>query len=210
MRQNTILVQFDIDVVVTPLLRIALALAEKLDSDVVGFATAEPRLIVPGEMNSPTFTKAIQIQIDAIERQLKELEREFFERCKGDRHASWCSVIGNPTDSLALHARSADLILTRPTRVGLAPDTYRTVDHGSLILSAGRPVLIASKNLATIKADHVLVAWKDTRESRRAVSDAMPFLTRAESVLVVTIRRPQSCVVGKAWLTWRVSCQSMA
>ena len=33
----------------------------------------------------------------------------------------------------------------------------------------------------------MLVAWKDTREARRAVADALPFLSKADEVVVVTI-----------------------
>ena len=36
-------------------------------------------------------------------------------------------------------------------------------------------------------AENVLVAWKDTRECRRAVVDALPFLVAARHVLVATI-----------------------
>ena len=70
---------------------------------------------------------------------------------------------------------------------GVAADHLRTVDAGGLILSAGRPVLLASSSYAPVKAESVLVAWKDTREARRAVVDAMPFLTAAREVVVATI-----------------------
>lgn len=33
----------------------------------------------------------------------------------------------------------------------------------------------------------MVVAWKDVREARRAVSDAMPFLVHAREVLVATV-----------------------
>jgi nucleotide-binding universal stress UspA family protein len=38
-----------------------------------------------------------------------------------------------------------------------------------------------------IRAKTVLVAWKDTREARRAVADALPFLAKANEVVVATI-----------------------
>ena len=44
-----------------------------------------------------------------------------------------------------------------------------------------------SDNLAPIQYENIVVAWKDTREARRAVVDAKLFLTRAQNVLVVTI-----------------------
>lgn len=187
MKSNTILVQFDIDAVVGPLLRIALILAEKLDAEVIGFAAAEARFIVPGDMAGPICEEPTWAQLGSIDTRLKELESEFRQYCSDCRHATWHSVIGNPTNSLALLARSADLVLTRSVRPGIGLGTHRTVDHGRLILSAGRPVLIASRSLIAIEADHVLVAWKDTREARRVLSDAIPFLARAKSVLLVTV-----------------------
>lgn len=51
------------------------------------------------------------------------------------------------------------------------------------------------------------MAWKDTREARRAVADALPFLARASDVLVVAVdegdygaERPSLTDVV-AWLT---------
>ena len=42
----------------------------------------------------------------------------------------------------------------------------------------------AVKSLA---ADHVVVGWKDTREARRAVQDALPFLHEAKRVTIMEI-----------------------
>jgi nucleotide-binding universal stress UspA family protein len=38
-----------------------------------------------------------------------------------------------------------------------------------------------------VRAEHVVVAWKDTREARRAVLDAIPFLRAAKRVSVVEV-----------------------
>ena len=35
--------------------------------------------------------------------------------------------------------------------------------------------------------DRVLIAWKDSRESRRAVADALPFLEKADEVMVLGV-----------------------
>jgi len=39
-----------------------------------------------------------------------------------------------------------------------------------------------------LRAVQIVVAWKDTREVRRAVADAMPFLKLAERVLSLPFR----------------------
>jgi len=41
-----------------------------------------------------------------------------------------------------------------------------------------------------LSAKHVVVAWKDTREARRAVRDSLPFLKQAEDVSVIGIGEP--------------------
>jgi nucleotide-binding universal stress UspA family protein len=39
----------------------------------------------------------------------------------------------------------------------------------------------------SLLADNVLIAWKDSREARRAVCDALPFLAKAENVTVLEV-----------------------
>jgi nucleotide-binding universal stress UspA family protein len=47
--------------------------------------------------------------------------------------------------------------------------------------------LVVPPEASTLQARHVLVAWKDTREARRAVLDALPLLRAATDVTVVEI-----------------------
>jgi len=47
--------------------------------------------------------------------------------------------------------------------------------------------LIACPYDNDLSAQRVIVAWKDTREARRAVSDALPLLKAAKEVFVVAI-----------------------
>ncbi|TIT86223.1 MAG: universal stress protein, partial [Mesorhizobium sp.] len=46
---------------------------------------------------------------------------------------------------------------------------------------------MAATNQENFRINKVLVGWKDTREARRAVLDAMPFLRMAQEVRVITI-----------------------
>jgi nucleotide-binding universal stress UspA family protein len=54
-------------------------------------------------------------------------------------------------------------------------------------LKAGRPVLVVPKGVASFSPKHVAVAWKDVREARRAVLDALPLLQQAETVMIVEV-----------------------
>jgi hypothetical protein len=55
------------------------------------------------------------------------------------------------------------------------------------VLRAGRPVLVVPPNVDALSAMRVVVGWKDTREARRALRDALPFLERAEAVIIVEV-----------------------
>jgi len=61
------------------------------------------------------------------------------------------------------------------------------LDIGAALLGAGRPVLVVPPAVKSLAADHVVIGWKDTREARRAVYDALPFLHEAKRVTVLEI-----------------------
>jgi nucleotide-binding universal stress UspA family protein len=55
------------------------------------------------------------------------------------------------------------------------------------MLLSGRPVLIVPPLGGTPDFNAVVVAWKDTRESRRALADGLPFLKDADQVLILAV-----------------------
>jgi len=70
----------------------------------------------------------------------------------------------------------------------------------SVVLQCGRPVLVVPyAGWFPSVGRHVLVAWNGSRESARAVHDALPMLKRAESVDVVTCTRPET--LRDPWLS---------
>jgi len=88
-------------------------------------------------------------------------------------------------DIVSMHARYADLLIAGQTN----PEDPPTIPGlpGQLVLACGRPVLLiphigAGKTLG----ERVVIAWDAGREAARAVSDALPILTRASSVSVVS------------------------
>src|SRR5690349_7212890 len=48
---------------------------------------------------------------------------------------------------------------------------YYWLDPTALTITAGRPILAVPKAVESIDAKSVLVAWKDSREARRALRD---------------------------------------
>ncbi|MCH4559142.1 universal stress protein [Mesorhizobium jarvisii] len=182
---NTIMVQLDVDSPAAPRTMYALELARRFEATLIGFAAADEYVFVPGDDGGMAAAEIMRQRRAEINDRLKMLREEFLG-IVGDG-ASWCEEIGDPTSLLAIHARAADLVVTGAPTKQAAGDHHRVVDIGTLVLSAGRPVLVAAEKLVPPNPKKVLLAWKDTREARRAVTDAMPFLTDADDVLVATI-----------------------
>jgi nucleotide-binding universal stress UspA family protein len=109
---------------------------------------------------------------------------DHFRSIAGDKQIEWRSAIDYPTEFVVRQARAADLVIVGPDRTG---DSYRSLDPGSLVVHAGRPVLLVPSAVDSLQARRILVGWKDTRETRRAVRDALPFLRQAEEVLAVHV-----------------------
>ena len=66
-------------------------------------------------------------------------------------------------------------------------------------MQVGRPLLVVPESCNWLDLRSVLVAWKDTAEARRAVSDALPLLRKSTEVTIVEIvedeadREPRRC-----------------
>lgn len=163
----------------------AAALAEELGALLVGVGaeTIAPMTFADPYMG-PTaelFT-ALREQIDA---NLKAAEKTFRSHATC-AHREWRVVDNRPTPTLAAMARACDLIVAGGAPTGGA-DTYRQADTAELALVAGRPVLVVPPAGGRLRAQKIVVAWKDTREARRALADALPLLRSAEEVLVVAV-----------------------
>ena len=59
---------------------------------------------------------------------------------------------------------------------------------------AGRPVLLVPEGRNHLRGKAVVFAWKDSREARRALTDALPLLQRAEDVMVTVVHGPDETV----------------
>jgi nucleotide-binding universal stress UspA family protein len=86
---------------------------------------------------------------------------------------------------VARNARAADLVIIGSE--ARRADVTRHVDAGGLVMRAGRPVLLVPLEVEWLKLKTIVVAWKDTREARRAVSDALPLLHMAREVIIVEL-----------------------
>ena len=101
--------------------------------------------------------------------------------------ASWRMTTGEESACLAQHARVADAIVLSRGDEGdmLVGDTIARA-----LMQSGRPVLIApsapSGPTPSLQKT-IAIAWKDRPEAARAVTAAMPFIVRAERVVILSV-----------------------
>ena len=185
MSYNTLLVHVDVEGEIGGQVRLAAGLADHFQSHLIGAASwmARPAFVVESVVIDPDPTKEDYKKMRAV---LSAREKEF-RACVGETRSrvEWRSSLEFPTEFVAREARAADLVITG--RVRSPYDPYRSTDSDALVLRTGRPVLVVPPGLQSLNAKRVVIAWKDTREARRAVQDALPFLLGAKEVLVVEV-----------------------
>ena len=189
MTYTSLIVQADADEDGRARIALAAGLARQFGALLIGMAARDlmPPLTAP--VAGPvvvaallaTQEKDIRKQLDAAEQQFRAIA------AKPDQQCSWRSAIDNPAKRFARESRAADLLVVgrRPESANSQPS--RHMDPGNLLMRAGRPVLVVPPGLSHLDPAHVVIAWKDSREARRAVADALPLLKRATSVLVLEI-----------------------
>lgn len=98
--------------------------------------------------------------------------------------AEWISEVGGDAAWVVEQGRGADLIVVgRAQRGGgIALDVLEAA-----LMDTGRPVLIAPPVAPASVGQIVAIAWRDTREAAGAVAGALPFIARAERVIILTI-----------------------
>jgi nucleotide-binding universal stress UspA family protein len=106
----------------------------------------------------------------------------------GVKDQAWVAPRGDPIAAAVLHARYSDLaIVGQPPRDEVNA-AFSAELANAVVTSSGRPVLFvpyigSQKTLG----ERVLIAWKDSKESARAVADALPFLKNAKKVHALAI-----------------------
>ncbi|MDX8528285.1 universal stress protein [Mesorhizobium sp. MSK_1335] len=190
MSYKSILLNLNIDGPIEPLTRVGVDLAKRFDARLIGFCAADaPLPVTMAPEGAAIATEIWEQSRDEIRRRLIELKGEFEGLVAGAVKTGWHGAIENPDHALARGARMADMVVASASQGASTGDSYRTVDPGSLVLRAGRPVLVAADGATGLPARRIVVAWKDTREARRAVADAVPLMVMANEVTIVAVDR---------------------
>jgi len=170
-------------------IKIAAHLADAFAAQTIGVAAQSPEHATAqvGPMGASAFLPALSRQaiVEALAR-----AQDLFREVVGDRsRVSWRSALEPGLAFLVSQARAADLIVVGRRYPGEATECLPPLDPASVVLATGRPVLVVPPGVDHLEGQRVLVAWKDTREARRAVLDALPILRLATRVDVVAVTR---------------------
>jgi len=188
MTYKSLLVHLDLNGDNEGLLKITADLAERFNAKVIGIAAAQP--IQPlYDQGVCTADLATQHR-DEVEKEIAACRAQFLQML-GPRvkQLEWRSIVTfeSLANYIATEARCADVIITGKDVGASLMDESRRVNIGDLAVKAGRPVLIVPQGISALPLKHVFVAWKDSREARRAAADALPLLEAAGRATVMEI-----------------------
>jgi nucleotide-binding universal stress UspA family protein len=167
-------------------LAVAGDLAERFGARIVGVAAADlrpPMYFAEGDFAQKLFDE----EAAAIQGRLLELEAEF--RAAVEKRATsveWRSARALPVPYVLQQTRAADILVVG-TLADSMVDPSAAIDPSDLLMQAGRPLIVVPSAVQWLDLRSVLVAWKDVREARRAVFDALPILAAAKEVTIAEI-----------------------
>jgi nucleotide-binding universal stress UspA family protein len=165
--------------------RIASELAAHFKSELIGISVCT----YPANAfaaNGPVTDDEISFETRSLTAELERRKARFLQ-VAGERsfHSTWRSGVHFPTQCVLNELRSSDLlIIGREESKGKFNVILEPV---AVLLRAGRPVLMIPNNIQSLSFRRVVIGWKDTREARRVVLDALPYLRHANSVILTAI-----------------------
>ena len=184
MSYAAILTHVEADPATDSRLRLAVHLANQFDAALIGIGAESYEPPTAAAAVGYADGETLVVEAKVVEQDLKLAEARFREAARGvSKGSEWRCAVAMPAELIIRQSRAADLIIAAPRRA--EPYGFHNhADPGDLLMQSGRPILVTPPDLEALDASSIVLAWKDTRESRRALSDALPFLKRAKQVLV--------------------------
>lgn len=164
--------------------RLAAHVADDFQARLIGLAAERPAYEPAPAGPTPGGGYCIASVQEAALNDLRLAHAAFKEAVGGRSRVEWRSTLACPSAFLAAQSAAGDLLVTGRGDVG-GPLT--SIDPGDAVMRLGLPVLVVPPKVEHLEARRVAVAWKNTREARRAVRDALPFLKRASRVVLISI-----------------------
>lgn len=188
MTYRSLLVLLDHDPLCAARTRAAMQLAARLDCHLVGVAPTGliDLPLSPGAASSLMDLAALAW--DTLRDRAEEATQTFRDACRAAGVKSFEAVVDEceAAPSLVRHAHCSDLTIVTQADPGAAGHRAAQDLIEQVVLYSARPTLVLpyAGRFDTV-GGNVMVAWDDSREAARAVSDALPMLQHAAQVQVV-------------------------
>src|SRR5499427_2945437 len=181
---TTMMVHVDVERDCEQRVQLALALADRFQAALIGVAglAMRPAFAAGGLV---IYRQPTEHERRAARARLDDMGERFRAQGQHLKQVEWRTALELPYELVSREARAADLIIVGARHTD--GNVRDLVDPGMILLQTGRPLLVAPDLVAPPRLRRVVVAWKETRECRRAVRDALPFLRRAKEILIVGI-----------------------
>jgi nucleotide-binding universal stress UspA family protein len=191
---KTILVHVDETPHCPTRLAVAEALARRHQAELIATYVVAPLFLpifMPGEVDPGV----IEI-IEAQRKSARAKAEAFFAGLKSRMPAAVWQIVDSESQgleadivsALAGAARRADLTIVGQAGPAEGDSAAPGLVPEHLVLQAGRPILVVPyAGRFTTVSERVMVAWNDSRESARALHDALPLLRKASAVTLVQV-----------------------
>jgi nucleotide-binding universal stress UspA family protein len=194
MAYRSMLVQVDDASSSKPRIEASVALAARFKSALTGVFLKSDFLALYGAGSALAFVppESLQLILDEQARAVAKAAataRAAFEGVARDSGIAfdWLEIEGDSDEMLIDCARRHDLTIF--PALATASIGQHNVTAGKIGMGSGAPVLVLpASGVRNPIGRRVLVAWKGSRESARALNDAWPFLSEAAEVHILTIR----------------------
>ena len=189
MTYRSLLVFLDQDPLCAARTQVAIRLAQEHDCHLVGVAPTGLVDVLATPDAAATLVEFAGMARNSLREEAEGATRRFSEACRAAGLKSVEAVVdeADMARSLVRHAHCSDLTLL-PQADPTAPRHRRAQDLvEQVVLNSARPTLIIpyAGRFETL-GSNVMVAWDESREVVRALSDALPLLRRAKRVQVVS------------------------
>ncbi len=191
MSYQTLMVHLQLGHPNTAVLNAAKQIAQRCHAAVIGIIVGQQTLMIYGQGYQliDFFDREQTILEEKIATEKALFEAAFKDH---DKPVDWLSTVTMEpaVDYVVAHASRVDLIITGAT----PSDFYEGPNYanaGGIVMQSGRPVLAVPVNAqapkSEFKFDTMLIGWKESREAKRAIVDAIPLLQLATQVIVFEI-----------------------
>ena len=167
----------------------AAALADRHDAHLTGlYVKVPPQIPAYVQAAFPPEARRIQAQmLDDLAAKAHKSFEEAMARAGREDRSEWRVAHGDAETAAEILVRYADLVIAGQRNAD-EDERLGAINPEDLVMGCGRPVLIVPYAYRPDRVDQrVLVAWNASRESARAVADAMPLLEAAHHVTVLAI-----------------------